>query len=326
MGDIYSGHDWKYGIAEGATFKTAIADASAFNQLSCENFVINPDNKLRTPERASAQRFRDLADIAMDQKGSTPMCVIPTEVLKTEIDFWLYLICQYVVESATTPYAKTFTLPTIANTPDFSANEGEFISLVKYSPIASTSEKISSMVAQGLDLSFKDGFLFANIDLIGLGYSRTSDPSGTWTKAGQSRFHINDISLCQIGGADVILKDWSLSIKSKVIPAAPGSGSWGNFALAGWEVKSMISVINDANARTARANMDSGTETTIQIKWGTTGVDGNLDFTIRGIMETAPDQHGDTADITFNLTGVSDIAGTQEIFTAVVANAVDRSW
>ena len=72
--------------------------------------------------------------------------------------------------------------------------------------------------------------------------------------------------------------------------------------------------------------MDSSTETTVQVEWGTTGVDGNLDFIIRGIMESADLVEGETADITFKLHGASDIANTEEIFTAVVANAVDRTW
>ncbi len=326
MGKVYSGKDWRYGFAEGATFGTGIADDQAVNQLSCQNFTINPDNKLRTPDRASGQRYRDIADLDMDQKGSLISCVIPTEVLKTEIDYALYSVIQKVSESGTTPFAKTFTLPATASIPDFDSDEGLFLTLWKYSPIASTSEKVSSMIGNSLELSFQDGYLFMNWGLVGLGYSRTANPSGTWTKATQTKFNMNDVTTVQVGGSDVILKDWTLSITPTIVPVGPGSGTWSNLAIVNWEVKSSMTVINDANARTVQAAMDTGTETTMQVEWGTTGADGNLDFIVRGIMEKADNVEGETADITFNLTGASDIANTEEILTIVVANAVDRSW
>ena len=45
MADIFSGKDWVYGIADGATLGTAIADDQAFVQLSCGHFTIKPDLK-----------------------------------------------------------------------------------------------------------------------------------------------------------------------------------------------------------------------------------------------------------------------------------------
>ena len=320
MADIFSGKDWVYGIADGATLGTAIADDQAFVQLSCGHFTINPDLKKRTPARASGQRWDDVSDVSMDSKGSVPNCVIPTEVLKTEIDKILYSVCQKVVEADSTPFAKTFTFPTTATIPDFAAEtaEGYFFTLIKDSPVASVSESVASMIGESLELSFQDGYLFANWGVKGLTLVRTSNPSGTWTKSAQTKFHLNDITTCQVGGEDTILKDWTLSLKCEIVPTNPASGTWADFALVNWTVESTITVLNDANARTAQAAMDSSTETTVQVEWGTTGVDGNLDFIIRGIMESADLVEGETADITFKLHGASDIANTEEIFTEVI--------
>jgi hypothetical protein len=325
---IYSGKDWVYGIADGSTFKTAIADDQPFVQLSCDHFTINPDLKKRTPARASGQRHDDIADVSLDNKGSVDNCVVPTEVLKLEIDKMLYSVCQKVVEGESTPYAKTFTFPLAAAFPDFSADAGYFATLIKYAPLASISESVASMVGESLELSFQDGYLFANWGLKGLVFSRTSNPSGTWTKSAQNKFHINDITTCEIGGNAVILKEdgFGISLKVEIVPIDPGSGTWGNLIMVKQSVSATMTVINDANARTAQTAMDSSTETTVQIEWGTTGADGNLDFIIRGIMEAADPVEGVTGDIAFNLHGVSDVANTQEIFTAVVANAVDRAW
>ena len=301
---IWTGKDLRYGFAQGSTFGTAIADSAAFNQLSCDNFTINPDVKVRTPARASGQRYPDITDVSADTKDSIVNASITGEVLKTEIAHLIYSVVQNVTESATTPYQKDFSLPTSSNVTDFGSDEGYFMTFIKRNQEASTSEKVASMVGNSLAFNFADGYLTYNWGLSGFTLTRTSNPSGTWTKASQSKFHIEDINLVQIGDVDMILTDWTLTITPNLVPIrTAGSGTYNGFAISSWEVKNTINVLNTSAARSVQSGMDSGTETHVEIGWGTSGSDGALIFNTRGIIVKADYVEGDTHDLSFELLG-----------------------
>lgn len=329
MGDIYSGKDQVFGFAEGATFGTAIADDQAFNQLSCQPFTINPDVKHRTPNRATGQRWPDVADVSNDAKGSIVQCAIPTEILKTEAAFWLYLVMQNVTEVETTPFQKTFSLT--SPSPDFASNAGEFITLIGKTPVASTSEKVASMIGQKLELSLSstdnDGNLFGNITLNGITFSRTANPSGTWTKAAQTKFNFFDLAKAKIDDTDIVLSSVKLTIEATIAGVgSDGSGNYENLAYVGWNATAEISAIWDATLRTALGNYDSGAEVTFEFGWGATGVDGYLNFLLRGKYESGAIAEDDVRNVVITIHGASDIENTQDMLTAEVADAVDRSW
>ena len=332
MGNIYSGKDFVYAMAEESTFGTAVADSGDAIQLSCANFTINRDLKFRTPDRASGQRFPDIADISADVKGSVFNCAIPTEVLKNELAYWLYLVLQNVTEGDTTPYTKTFNTPATSEIPDFASNEGLFITLWKKSPVSSTSEKLTSLIGGKLELSLSpdanNGNLFGNIQLVGFkGYSRTANPTGTWTKSTQSKFNFHDIQTFTIGGNACVLKDWKLTIESNPLPVGPdGSGSWANFVLSNFSVINEMTIVWDANARTALSNMDSGAEQDVILEWGSSGNDGHLKFEVKGKFQSGDLVEGETEDVTLSLVGASDLADSEELLTVTLSDAQDLSW
>lgn len=335
MGDIYSGKDFVYAMAEEETFGTAIDDTEVAIQLSCANFTINQDLKVRTPDRASGQRFPDILDISADIKGAVFNCSVPTEVLKEELAYWLYLVLQNVLETGETPFTKTFKTPATASIPDFAAtpSEGLFMTFWKKAPVASVSEKLTSMIGRKIELVVAadtngTGNLFATVEICGFkGFSRVANPSGTWTKTTQTKFNFHDIKTFTVGGEDCILKNFSLSIESNPIPIGPdGLGSWTNFALANWNVTCEITVVWDANARTALGSMDSSSEQDIILEWGTAAADGHLKFEIKGKFQSGDLVEGETEDVTLSLLGASDIVGSEELLTITLSDAQDLTW
>lgn len=333
MGDLYSGKEVKYGIAEEATYGTAIGDAGAFIQLSCPNFTINQDLKFRPKDQAIGQRMPDISNIIVDSKGAIHTCTIATEALKTELGYWLYMVMQYCQEAAGTPFQKTFTLPTTAQIPDFVANEGLFMTLMKYMPVASVSEKLTSCIAKKIELSVSadanDGNLFASVELMSAktAFSRTANPSGTWTKSAQTFFNFHDIVTFTVGGNACILKEWKLTIENNAIPVGGSGGTWANIHLPSWSVTNEITIIWDANARTALGVMDAGAETDIVLVWGSTGADGYLSFAVKGIYQPPGGlAENETEDVALNLYGASDLANTEQLITIGLADAQDLSW
>lgn len=333
MGDIFTGKDNLYGIGEEATYGTALADSVALMQLSCANFTINPGLNFRSRDQAIGQRHPDISCLAVDSYGSITNCTIPTEVRKNELAYWLYLLLQKATEGDTTPFPKTFTLPATSVIPDFSASEGLFMTLIKKMPVASVSEKVTSMIGRKVELSVSadanDGNLFANIDLVSAKtFSMTANPSGTWTIAARSIFNFHNIQTFTVGGNTCILKEWKLTIDNNGIPVGPdGSGGWSNFAVAGWNVTNEITIVWDANARTARTNAASGAEQDIILEWGSAGVDGHLKFEVKGVFEPPSDLvDGETEDVSLKLHGASDSANSEQLITVTLSDAQDLSW
>ena len=109
----YSGKHWRYGFAPGTVFGTAIADASAFTEMNCDHFDIDPATNHHAPNRAVGQLEPDKSSLWNDNYGSIVKAAPKGIALKSELDQWLYLIFQNVSEAATTPYQKTFTFPSV---------------------------------------------------------------------------------------------------------------------------------------------------------------------------------------------------------------------
>jgi hypothetical protein len=332
LGDIYSSKESKYGIAEEATYGTAIGDDQAFVQLSCPNFTINQDLKFRPKDHAIGQRMPDISAIDVDVKGAIHSCTIPMQAVKIDLAFFLYMVIQKATEVASPPYQKELILPATADIPDFVANEGLFMTLMKYMPVASVSEKLTSCIARKLELSISadanDGNLFMSAELISAktAYSRTANPSGTWTKSAQSYFNFHDIVTFTVGGNACILKEWKLTIENNAIPIGGSGGTWANIALPSWNVTNEITIVWDANARTALGAMDSGSEQDIILTWGSTGVDGYLNFECKGVFQSGSPMESEIQDVTLNLYGASDLANTEEILSVSLADNDVKSW
>ena len=328
--ELYSGKHMRYGVKEQTVFGTGELDTADFIQLQCEPIVINPDVKHRTPLRAIAQLHPDKSSVFNDKLGSIPSCVIKTEALKKELALWLHLIFQNVVEIETTPFQKTFTFPNVG--PNFSADDGEFITLISRAPAASVSEKVHSMIAQKLSLSLSaganNGNLAAEISLLGKGHIRTSNPAtGIWTKTASELFNFHNFNVCTLDTPAVILESWKLDIENMfVAKGSDGAGSFQNWVLTSQSINMQISGLWDAATRAGLTALDVGSEVIQVLGWGTTGTDGFLEFTTHGIVESGAPEEGDARLVNLNIKGISDVANTEAIETVKLADAKNWTW
>ena len=240
---------------------------------------------------------------------------------------WCYLLFQNVTEGESTPYEKVFTFPTAG--PDFSADAGEFITLISKSPVASTSEKITSMIANKLDLSLSpssdDGNLVVELGLIGKAHTRTANPTGTWTKTADNRFNVHDLATCTLSGGDLILDSLKISAEVGIVPiGSDGSGSFENFAIISQNVTAEVIALWDATTRSALGNLSSSGNETLILEWGTASTDGYLKLYMHGLCETAAPVEDDVRKVTFTLKGLSNTG--VEPFQITLCDDKDWAW
>ena len=330
---MYSGLDTRFAIAEESTFKTPVADAAAMIELSCEKFDIDPDVKHHNPPRAQGQLHPDISNLFNDRKGSIPKCSIKTIALKQQIALFLNLLFQNVTEGASTPYQKVFTFPDVG--PNFINNDGEFITIVSRPAVASLSEKITSAICTKLDFSLSpgadDGCLAISAEMIGLGYTRTANPSGAWTKTtdgATERFSIYDLAVCTLGGSNLVLDNFKASIESKWVPkGVDGTGNYQMYRLEGQSATVDVSGIWDSVSRAGLTALDAGSEVNFILGWGATGVSGYLNFDFHGIpMPGSKPVHDDTRLVNLQIKCASNNASSHEAVSIALADAHDWGW
>jgi hypothetical protein len=330
---MYSGEDVRFAIAEEALFKTPVADGAAMIELDCEKFPINPDKKHHAPPRAQGQLHPDISNLWNDSKGSIPTFTLKTIALKQQLAIWLNLLFQNVSEGATTPYQKVFTFPDVG--PNFVANNGEFITVVRRMPVASVSEKITSAIVTKLDLSLNanadDGCLAISPTLIGMNYSRTANPSGAWAKTADGdteRFSIFDMAVCTLGGSAIVLNDFKASIECLWKPmGVDGAGGYQTYMLQGQSATLNISGVWDAVTRAGLTALDAGSEVHFVLGWGATGVSGYLNFDFYGIpMPGSAPVDDATRLVNLQIKCASNNASSHEAVSIALADAHDWGW
>lgn len=330
MGQVYTGREIKWGLAEGVTFGTAIADAAAFEELAAGAVSIMPDVRHHVREVFRAQRVDDLADVFNTADGAMPTAQIAQPFLKNNGALMLYLMMQGVTEAIATPFSKAFLFP--AACPDFLAPAGKFVTLSGYSPVASNSQKVASMIGEKLVLSLSpdanEGNLFATLDLKGKGFSRIANPSGTWTPATRNYFSFYDLVSFQIDSTDVVLQSMELTIENIIFPVGfDSSGGFQNLAITKHNVSINIVGLWDAVTRTALGDFDTGAEVIVDFNWGTVDTDGYLDFVIHGVIESASILEEDTRKVSLSIKGISDLAGAPDaILAPTICDDVDKTW
>jgi hypothetical protein len=313
MGSLYSGRHMIYSILPETTFGTPIADAGAMVQLSCEPFTINPDVKHRVPNRAYGKLYHDIVNVWNDTKGSIPAVSVKTVALKKQLALWLYLCMQQMSEGITPNYEKVFSFPTVG--PDFTANAGCFATLISKAPVASVSEKITSALCHQLTFTLNskndDANLALTAALIGMAYSRTSNPSGTLTKSAENRFNFYDVGVCTLDGNALILDDFKLVITSKLVPIGGASGKPQSFAIADQTAQLDVTGEWDANSRGALTKLDSGAIAEFILSWGTAATDGYLQFKINGVIQSGNPTEDETKKVKFVMDAIADVANTK---------------
>lgn len=317
-----------YQMAEASTFKTGIADATAAVELSSGILTFTPDNKMVRPDRFRGQNWMDVFDLSNNQNGSLPMVAGEMPVLKTEIADFLYMMIQNVSEDVATPFQKTFTYA--APSPDFSVNAGYFMTFWGKAPVSSVSEKIDSVIGEKLEFTLSpdanDGNLHMNFTGKGIGYSRVADPSGVLTKSVQTKFSFFDLATFTLDGTAVILQEWKMTLENEIIAVGfDGSGDVQTLWIKP-KVMSEVKGIWDAGMRTGLGKFDSGAEVVLIVDWGSTGVDGFLGFNLHGVVDDGNHAEDSVRGVNITIAGASDLANTEAMLTADIADAADRTW
>lgn len=332
-----SGQTYTYALALETTFNTGVADEAAMIQLQCEDVDIERNAVHQVAWRNSGKRINDISDINANVIGSVPTAQLSMLAYEEVLDILMYGCLQYVVQGATPEFDKDFDIPETSELPDFTNDEGLFFTFVKKSEVASTSEKLSTCIVKQIDLELSQesgngtGNLNVTAELISTGgYSRTANPSGTWTRHDLTEFfNFNNLALFQVGGNDCIPISFKMSLKNNAMPYNPvaGSGVWQDIGIGvPYELEFEVDIINDANARTAWAGLDTGAETLVQLTWGTIDTDGYLNIACRGSINKANPTQDDMASINMTFVGVNDNANTENAFLMTLVNSLDRSW
>lgn len=330
---VYTGLDEQYGLQEQATWGTPITDGAAMIELSCDPFDIVPGVNLRRPNRSRGYRHPYAPDYGADQKGTEHIATMRMPALNAELSIWLYGVMQNVSESATSDDAweKTFTWATTQ--PDFSANAGKFLDIVKKMPVASVSKKMNDAIIRNAVLSCApgdgiDGNLMLDMEAVGREYSEAANPSGTWTKSTQTFFHFHDLVTKTIAGTPVIIGDGGLSLTlNNGAKKLGGTASlFETFILSPKTATFTVNALWDATLRTEMANLRNGTVGEVILIWGTASADGYLKITLEVVWDAAPIDSA--IEGTFvNLTGVcGQTSGAAAPVTIEHADDTDRSW
>lgn len=331
-----SGVEFSYALAVESTFNTGNIDSAAATQLQCENFDIERNAIHQVAWRNSGKRIIDIADVNAHVLGAVPKCTIPMLAYEETLDIFLYGCLQYVSEGGADTYDKDFDIPETSELPDFKSDEGMFFTLFKKSPTASTSEKMSTCIVEQVELEISQesgngtGNLAMNVGVMSTGgYSRTANPSGTWTKHDTDEFfNFNNLTLFEVGGNACIPISFKMTLKNNAQPFDPvdGAGTWQDVAIGmPYELSFEVEVVNNANARTALAGIDTGAETLTQISWGTAAADGYLDIQCRGsILPDSKPTTENLASIKMSFLGCN--SGASNALAISLLNSVSRGW
>jgi len=337
MATIYEGKDLRYGFAEQAAFDTAVVDSAAFTEVNLEDIGITQDIRVTEIPGVHATKNEIYRNSVIHTSGSMANFSTSGPFTLDGGDYWLYSHFQKVTEGAASPFTKTYNY--FITQPDFSSDEGIFLTWVKRFPEASTSWKVSSCISNSLKLSCeRDGFLQYEGGWISKGaVDVTANPSGTWSfegSAGSSygMLHFNDIDKVTAdfgaGAVNLTLQSFEIQGSYDVEGVSPdGAGGWSNFGLSNRKGTFSLSLLQDTAVETALTNCTTDTPITVVIGWGIAGaaIDRSLQITFTGKIE----------DISINADGLlgATITGkivaadaSSEPLTIIMSNDTDRTW
>ena len=345
--DFKEGKEGAFGVAEETTFLTALADSVDFTEIATEAAPVDPDAKREEVPGAHQTKQPTLQDILNHTKGSMPTVTIKGPASIYEMDNYLYMFTQKVIDVVASPMTKTFTPH--ATQPDFSVSAGMFMTAIKRFPVASTSVKLTSCVVNSIKLSIeRDGFLQNEASLISpVAPDFTSNPSGTWERGldgpggsdakatNYGMLHFNDIDSAVIklnGGGDlaVTLETFEMNLAYEEVKGVSpdGAGGWQTLGFKGISGDFSIGLLKDSTVESAIANRDANGDIEFILNFGATGaaVLGELQLTMFGKIDGAIeiDEEG-LIGANIKATMMADTSAT-DMFEIILSNGILRGW
>ena len=333
MSEIRQKREQRFGFSAQPTFGTAIADDAAFIEFA-PNEPFNIDRGLTVHEVGAAYgtKYPTTAETVHTATGNMPTFTVSKPFSLYSDDHMCYSLFHKVVEGGTTPYGKTFTWFTTH--PDFSANEGHFLTFVKRLPVASTSHKADSCICKRLKFSDeRNGMLTLESEWVG-GPSPVvnANPSGTWTMAdpegSEGYLYFNDITSVTMdfntSPVDILLHSYEVEFLSgNIVPVGQSATGFSTFGIADLGGTFSMTVIRDDHTETALANQTTGSSVEAYIAYGGTP---HLSLTWTGKIETIEDNDTDGLLSTTYSGKVLATSSVAEAATIVINNALDRAW
>lgn len=321
----------RYGYGVETAFGTAVADNGAFNEVACESFNFDLGVIVDEVPQNGGTRMPIQQTTQHSTQGSAAMFSVTGPITLRDIDHIMYAHFQDVVENAGT-LVKTFTPCTTQ--PDFSSNEGHFLTWVKRMPIASTSEKATSAICTRLKVSAeRDGYYKFDTDWIGLGTSlHTSNPSGAWiVETPSTLIRFNDISVATLSHGsslgspfNLILHSFEIETKYDVEKVGQSaSNGFATFGMKGLTGSWKISVLRGNSSITeAIASIKAGEMVQLVITAPT------LTITIDGKIDTHEDAKDGLLMTTISGTMFApyETGAVTLPVTYVLDNDIDRNW
>ena len=327
----YETRQIRFGYAAQTTYGTAEVDGAAMAEVTCEPFDVDPDVLIHElPQNHGTRRPVEQSTVHSTQ-GSACKFTVEGPVDLNDIDHFAYAHFQKAIEAVETEYTKTFNYFTIH--PNFSANEGHYLTWIKRLPVASTSQKMCSCVASRFKLSAeRDGLLRYSIDFVGLGTTNdTSNPSGTWTpRDGSDLVEFNDIASATLTHGAALASPTAITMQSFEI-----EGNWeydkvGHSAANGFEelgIKNQtgsfkIKLLRDVTADEALVSLKTGELVKFSVDIGTitlvvTGKIESMEYDKEGLLVNS---------LSCSMKSSYSVSGVGECFTMTVANSIDRNW
>lgn len=321
----------RYGYREQTDFNVAEIDSAAVSEITAEPFDIDPDVMItELPQNHGTHEPVEQSTVHSVQ-GSSAKFTVTGPVDLNDIDEFAFAHFQKVVEGADTEFTKTFTYYT--SHPDFSADEGHFLTWFKRLPTASTSQKVRGCIASRFKLSAeRDGMLTFETDWAALGSTLdTSNPSGTWTpRDGTDFVFFNSIATATLTHGASLASPTALTMQSFEVEGVFETEKVGHSAADGFEQHAMknrsgsfkIKMLRDATADEALISLKTGELVQFDVDLGTvtisvTGKIEALEYEGEGLLVDS---------ITCKMLSSYTAGSVGASLTVTIQNSIDRGW
>ena len=203
-------------------------------------------------------------------------------------------------------------------------NDGYFYTLTRNSPSASNDEYIASAIPSTIQLSIapedNDGILYANIEFIGKGYSRSQTMTGSITNVElENKFKWSEIVSASFGSYDLTTDFVSLTLNAtpgtKLLSSIPD----GEIVFPQWQINGTLRVIatvntEDMKTKVLTRDVNSGEELKLAFSGNgvTPAVEGELIITSHAYLTEWSSEYDEGEIIDFTFEGVFGNAVSNE--------------
>jgi hypothetical protein len=328
--EIRESMERRFGIREQAAYATVELDNAAFIELTLDSCKVSRDQQVYEIAANHGSKNPTQQHVIVTDRGGSGEIVLAGPVNLNDIDILAYAHFQKVVEDASTPYTKSF--EHYETHPDFTANEGKFLTFIRRMPEASTSYKVGGCVCSNFKLSAaRDELVIYEATLRGVGPGvDTSNPSGTWTPSDDADFlYFNDIEAATLDFSAGLASPVNVLIRSFEIESNYEIEKVGHDPITGFEMLAFmnrggsfkVDLLRDSTATDILAAITNNMMCRFTLDLGEMTID------VTGKVEDAEQsEDGLLAEsITCRMLSVTNGA-VDPMFVLAVMNETNRGW